>query len=155
VVELKVTELSARTSESSLMREPTSITGAAPSVSAPKPKPDRMRLTLRARHYRRRTEDVYVMWVKRFIFFQLWPLASRPKKHWRAQYEQGIYSGYQEGNDWWIGWIEEVPGVNGQERTREELLETLRITLKEALEFNREDALSAAGADFQEEKIAV
>ncbi len=58
-------------------------------------------------------------------------------------------------NAWWIGWIEEVPGVNCQERTREELLDSLRITLKEALEFNREDALSAAGANFQEEKIAV
>jgi predicted RNase H-like HicB family nuclease len=56
---------------------------------------------------------------------------------------------------WWIGWIEEVPGVNCQERTREELLETLRITLREALEFNRQDALSAAGADFSEERIAV
>ncbi len=39
-------------------------------------------------------------------------------------------------DDWWIGWIEEVAGVNCQERTREELLETLRNTLKEALEFN-------------------
>ncbi len=39
-------------------------------------------------------------------------------------------------DDWWIGWIEEVAGVNCQERTCEELLETLRITLKEALEFN-------------------
>jgi len=28
----------------------------------------------------------------------------------------------------WIGWIEEIPGVNCQEYTREELLETLRIT---------------------------
>ena len=36
-------------------------------------------------------------------------------------------------------WIEEVPGVNCQEHTREELLETLRVTLKEALEFNREN----------------
>ena len=26
----------------------------------------------------------------------------------------------QEGN-WWTGWIEEVPGVNCQERTRDEL----------------------------------
>ena len=58
-------------------------------------------------------------------------------------------------SDWWIGWIEEVPGVNCQERTREELVESLRITLKEALEFNRKDALSAAGKDFQKEKIAV
>ncbi|MDW8212025.1 MAG: hypothetical protein RMJ55_00580 [Roseiflexaceae bacterium] len=58
-------------------------------------------------------------------------------------------------NGWWIGWIEEVPGVNCQERTREELLETLRATLREALELNRQEALSAAGSDFQEEKIAV
>ncbi len=38
----------------------------------------------------------------------------------------------QDGK-WWIGWIEEVPGVNCQEASREELLETLRITLREAL----------------------
>ena len=56
---------------------------------------------------------------------------------------------------WWIGWVEEIPGVNCQERTREELLETLRITVKEAIELNREDALAAAGEDFQETKIAV
>jgi hypothetical protein len=24
--------------------------------------------------------------------------------------------------DWWIGWVEEVPGINAQERSREELL---------------------------------
>ena len=41
----------------------------------------------------------------------------------------------QEG-DWWIGWIEEVPGVNCQEPTRDELLETLRITLTEAVAFD-------------------
>ena len=57
--------------------------------------------------------------------------------------------------DWWIGWIEEVPGVNCQEPTREKLVETLKVTLKEALEFNKQDALTAAGADFQEEKIAL
>jgi predicted RNase H-like HicB family nuclease len=39
---------------------------------------------------------------------------------------------------WWIGWIEEIPGVNCQEATREELIETLRITLREALELNRQ-----------------
>ena len=32
--------------------------------------------------------------------------------------------------DWWIGWIEEVPGVNCKEATCEELLETLRVTLR-------------------------
>ena len=56
---------------------------------------------------------------------------------------------------WWIGWIEEVPGVNCQERTREDLLETLRIMLKEALDLNRREALEAAGEAFEEAPIAV
>jgi predicted RNase H-like HicB family nuclease len=60
----------------------------------------------------------------------------------------------QEG-DWWIGWIEEVAGVNCQEKTYEELKETLLVTLKEALEFNRQDALSEAGDSYTEEKIAI
>ncbi len=45
----------------------------------------------------------------------------------------------------WIGWIKEIPGVNCQERSKAELLETLRITLHEALEFNSMDAPQAAG----------
>jgi len=49
----------------------------------------------------------------------------------------------QEG-DWWIGWIEEIPGVNCQEPTREELMETLKITLHEALSFNKEEAFSSS-----------
>ena len=50
----------------------------------------------------------------------------------------------QQRKEWWIGWIEEIPGVNCQERTREELLDTLRITLAEALELNRQQAISVA-----------
>ncbi len=38
----------------------------------------------------------------------------------------------KKDGDWWIGWIEEVPGVNCQERTKDELMETLKVTLKEA-----------------------
>jgi len=41
----------------------------------------------------------------------------------------------KQSGPWWIGWVEEIPGVNCQEATREELLETLWITLQEALEF--------------------
>jgi hypothetical protein len=55
----------------------------------------------------------------------------------------------------WVGWIEEVPGVNCQEPTHAELLESLRVTLIEALEFNKRDALDAAGGGYTEEKIAV
>jgi predicted RNase H-like HicB family nuclease len=57
--------------------------------------------------------------------------------------------------DCWIGWIEEVPGVNCQEPTREQLIDTLRITLAEALQANRADARSAATPDFEEIRIAV
>jgi len=45
----------------------------------------------------------------------------------------------KDGN-WWVGWIIEIPGVNCQERTHKKLLESLKVTLKEALEFNRHKA---------------
>jgi predicted RNase H-like HicB family nuclease len=60
----------------------------------------------------------------------------------------------KQDGDWWIGWIEEIPGVNCQEATREELLETLRVTLREALEFNRQDAVTIAGSGYEEVPIA-
>ncbi len=61
----------------------------------------------------------------------------------------------KQDGDWWIGWIKEIPGVNCQEATREELLETLRVTLQEALEFNRQDALAFAGENYREMSIAI
>ena len=61
----------------------------------------------------------------------------------------------KQAGGWWIGWVEEVPGVNCQERTRNELLESLRETLQEAIEFNRGDALASAGSDSEEMKIAI
>lgn len=45
----------------------------------------------------------------------------------------------KQAGDWWIGWVEEIPGVNSQGRTREELLQNLRSALTEALEMNRAD----------------
>jgi predicted RNase H-like HicB family nuclease len=54
---------------------------------------------------------------------------------------------------WWIGWIEEVPGVNSQGATREELIANLREALAEAIEMNREEARKAAGASFEEVAI--
>ncbi len=44
----------------------------------------------------------------------------------------------KQDGDWWVGWIEEISGVNCQEKTRDELLESLKITLQETLEFNRQ-----------------
>jgi predicted RNase H-like HicB family nuclease len=61
----------------------------------------------------------------------------------------------KQDGDWWIGWIEEVPGVNCQERSREELLTSLKESLSEALEFNRQDAIRAAESDYTEERVTV
>ena len=61
----------------------------------------------------------------------------------------------KQDGDWWIGWIEEVPAVNCQERTREKLLASLKATLSEALEFNRQDAIHAAESDYTEEPVTV
>lgn len=52
----------------------------------------------------------------------------------------------------WVGWIAEIPGVIAQERTKPELLESLTIALREAIEMNREDAMAQAGNC---EKVAV
>ena len=60
----------------------------------------------------------------------------------------------QQHGDWWIGWIAEVPGVNSQGRTREELLENLQDALEEALEMNRANARAAAGGVFEEVSVA-
>ena len=53
----------------------------------------------------------------------------------------------KQDSDWWIGWVEEVQGINCQEATRDKLLESLKITLIDVLELNREDAIAQAGED--------
>jgi predicted RNase H-like HicB family nuclease len=60
----------------------------------------------------------------------------------------------QKDGKLWIGWIEEVPGVNTQGNSREELLKNLHSALTEALEMNREEAQQAAGDDFEEVRIS-
>jgi predicted RNase H-like HicB family nuclease len=59
----------------------------------------------------------------------------------------------QRDGKWWIGWIEEVSGVNAQSRTREELLDDLKTALNEALEMNRAEAISAAKDAYEEVSI--
>ena len=61
----------------------------------------------------------------------------------------------KKDGDWWIGWIEEIPGVNCQESSHEELLKSLKATLSEALEFNRQEAIQAASPGFAEEHVTV
>ena len=61
----------------------------------------------------------------------------------------------KQDGDWWVGWIEEIQGVNCQEATYAELLESLKITLQEGLNFNRQEALLNAGTNYREERIAL
>jgi predicted RNase H-like HicB family nuclease len=64
--------------------------------------------------------------------------------------DSGYTAVVQRDGDWWIGWIQEIPGVNSQGRTRDELLENLGSALDEALEMNRADALAAARGEYEE-----
>jgi predicted RNase H-like HicB family nuclease len=61
-----------------------------------------------------------------------------------------VYTAVIQGDGpWWIGWVKEVPGVNSQGSTREELIENLRSALQEALAMNRADALAAATGEYE------
>ena len=53
----------------------------------------------------------------------------------------------------WVGWMEEIPGVNSQGETREDLMDSLRSAAKEVIAMNREEALADAGDDYAEESI--
>ena len=61
----------------------------------------------------------------------------------------------KQDGDWWIGWVEEVSGVNAQESTREGLLASLKVVLQEALEINRAEARAAAGSSYKELALAL
>jgi predicted RNase H-like HicB family nuclease len=61
----------------------------------------------------------------------------------------------QRDGPWWIGWVMEVPGVNSQGNTREELIENLHSALKEVLEMNRADALAALNGEYEEVDLQV
>ena len=37
----------------------------------------------------------------------------------------------KQSDGWWIGWLLDLPGVNAQEKTRETVIESLRIGAEE------------------------
>ena len=45
---------------------------------------------------------------------------------------------FQQDGDWWIGYVEELPGANAQELTLEEARESLAEAIRDVLEANRE-----------------
>jgi len=45
---------------------------------------------------------------------------------------------FEQVNDWWFGYVEELPGTSTQGRTLDEVRENLRETVRSIIETNRE-----------------
>lgn len=61
---------------------------------------------------------------------------------------------FEHDGDWWIGWVEEVPGANVQERTIEEAQESLKEAVFLILETNRNVARrDAEGRNVMREEL--
>ena len=69
--------------------------------------------------------------------------------------QQNYTAVIQQSDGWWIGWVQEIPGVNCQERTKDELLVALEITLRETIAYNREEAVRAAKSQHEEVTIQI
>jgi len=39
----------------------------------------------------------------------------------------------KKSGEWWIGWLIDIPGVNAQEKTKDELIESLKIGAEDML----------------------
>ena len=61
----------------------------------------------------------------------------------------------QQSEGWWIGWVQEIRGINCQERTKEELLDSLRSAVEDMLELNREVAIRRTEGEYQTVPISV
>ncbi|MBK1703189.1 type II toxin-antitoxin system HicB family antitoxin [Halochromatium glycolicum] len=57
--------------------------------------------------------------------------------------------------DWWLGWVEEVPGANAQEKTKEDLILSLKEAVQDILELRCQEAREQAEDDFEEITIAI
>ncbi len=40
----------------------------------------------------------------------------------------------KKSDGWWIGWLIDLPGVNGQEKTKAKLIESLRVGAEDMLD---------------------
>ena len=56
----------------------------------------------------------------------------------------------KQDGDWWLGWVEEVPGANAQEKLKEELLISLREAAMDILELRRIEARRQAVNNYEE-----
>jgi len=57
--------------------------------------------------------------------------------------------------DWWIGWIVEIPGANAQERRKEELLISLKEAARDIIDLRRQQYRSEIKSDYEEVLLAI
>ena len=63
---------------------------------------------------------------------------------------------FQRNGDWWIGYVEELPGANTQGRTLDEARENLREAVALVIQANRELARrETEGRDVIREELVV
>lgn len=85
-----------------------------------------------------------------------WDLPSPVYGEWYPRAVRNEFSAVVErDDDWYIAYTLEVPGANGQGRTREEALESLRDAVALILDDRREDALRGVPADAERATVVV
>jgi len=62
---------------------------------------------------------------------------------------------FEQDGPWYVGYCAEVPGANGQGKTREECLANLREAIALILEHRREESLRALPPDAKQELVVV
>ena len=61
----------------------------------------------------------------------------------------------EKDDDWFIAYCPEIPGANGQGRTKEECLQSLSDAIKLILEDRREDSLRGIPEDAMRDVVIV
>ncbi len=61
----------------------------------------------------------------------------------------------EKEGDWFVAYCPEIPGANGQGRTREEARESLAEAIALILTDRREDALRSVPADAEQDTVTI
>jgi predicted RNase H-like HicB family nuclease len=61
----------------------------------------------------------------------------------------------ERDGEWYVAYCAEVPGANGQGRTRKECLDNLREAIALILQHRREDSLRAAPPDAEQDVVVL
>ena len=62
-------------------------------------------------------------------FAGIWIFRSGSERWGAVQYRAVV----KKSGNWWIGWLVDIPGVNAQEKTKEKLIESLKICAQDML----------------------